>query len=253
MASAPLNEFGGEGSQVNHDFNPFHREITPLGSAGGGGGGGGGGSLQPELDALREKYATEQEMLDTKLATDLEKLEQFRQAKLLKDGEYDALEAAARKQHLDDMSKLEAAAREARLQSVSGAFGDLSGLMQSGNAKLFKIGKAAAKAQVIVSGISAAGHAWDKGMAAYGLPGAAAFLAASVAKTGSLLSSLSSAGANGAGGVAAGGSVAEPQVQTREVQVAEFRFSGDVVSPAAIIDAINQAADDGYTIRASLA
>ena len=253
MATAPLNEFGGAGPTINHDLKPF--VLNPVETGGGGGGGSGGGSgdaTEAELEALRLKYATEQELLDINLQTTLEKLAAFREAKKISEDEANSLELAAKKEHEDAMSKLERDAQQARLQSVSGALGDLASLMQSGNDKLHKIGKAAAIADAVVSGYGAAVSAWEKGMKIGGPPVAAAFTAASLAKTASLISGIQSSSSTGGSQAAtsSGGDVATP---TREVQVAEFRFLGDTVSTASLIEAINQAEEQGYTIRGSLA
>lgn len=251
MATAPLNEFGGAGPTINHDLKPF--VLNPV-EAGGGGAGGGGSAdtTEAELEALRLKYATEQELLDINLQTTLEKLAAFREAKKISEEEANNLELAAKKEHEDAMSKLERDAQQARLQSVSGALGDLASLMQSGNDKLHKIGKAAAIADAVVSGYGAAVSAWEKGMKIGGPPVAAAFTAASLAKTASLISGIQSSSSSGGSqaATASGGDVATP---TREVQVAEFRFLGDTVSTASLIEAINLAEEQGYTIRGSLA
>lgn len=174
----------------------------------GGRSGGGGASRGPDrddFDRLMEQYATEQEQLEIHLAEQLEKLEEYRVAKLGTEQEYNELEAQIKKEHLDDLAALEAAAAQARLQDIGSAFGDLSSLMVSENAKVFKIGQAAAIAEATISGYQAAVDAWQKGMKIGGPPVAAAFAGASIIKTGALISQISSASPSGGGGGASMG------------------------------------------------
>jgi hypothetical protein len=110
-----------------------------------------------------------------------------------------------RQQSAEELARIAQMERQARLQSVQGAFGDLSSLMQSENKKLFKIGQAAALAEATISGYEAAVSAWQKGMKIGGPPVAAAFTAASLAKTGMLISQISSASASGGGASSGGG------------------------------------------------
>jgi len=124
--------------------------------------------------------------------------------------------------------------------------------MQTGNAKLFKIGQAAAVAEAVVSGYSAAVSAWEKGMKVGGPPVAAAFTAASLVKTGALISSITSASATGAsaGGAAVGaaggaGTAAAGPVQTREFQVR----GNNVLGLEELFSEINEGLAQGHRIR----
>jgi hypothetical protein len=160
-----------------------------------------------------------------------------------------------REKLLDDLDELERKAQEQRRRSVSGAFGDLSGLMQSENKKLFDIGKAAAIADATVSGYHAAVTAWDKGMSVGGPPVAAAFTAASLAKTGALVSSISSASSSGGGSAGGGGgavsaAAAAPQasrdVTFQIVGSDNARYSRDDI--VAIGQGLNELIEDGGSI-----
>lgn len=165
-----------------------------------GGGGGYRGPTEDDLAALEQSLATERELLAIDYQEKLDQLEEFRAGKVGKEEEWNELEARIQKEHLEKMRDLEAAEQRARLQSVAGMFGDLSSLMSSENDKLFKIGKASAIAEATVSGYQAAVSAWEKGMKIGGPPAAAAFTAASLARTGALISSIASTNANGSGG-----------------------------------------------------
>jgi len=170
------------------------------------GGGGASGTiptaeeLAEDLARLQEGLMTETEALDASRAEQLAKLEEFRQSKVDLGADYNDIEERIQKEHADKLAAIERASLQLKLQAVSGALGDLSSLMQSENKKLFAIGKTAALAQGIIDGYSAALTAWDKGMELGGPPVAAAFTAASLAKTGMLLSQIKSASPNGGGG-----------------------------------------------------
>ena len=176
--------------------------------------------------------------------------------------EYNELEKRIHKDHQDKMLALEKARRAATLNAISGALGDVASLMQSENKKAFQIGKAAAIADATIKGYQAAVAAWEKGMST---PGggphlAAAFAAASVAKTGMLISQIAStqygggggggAGAVGGGGaVAAGGAPQTPQV-SRDVVI---QMTGGSLytreQVADLITEINEYIEDGGNIR----
>lgn len=171
--------------------------------------------------------------------------------------EYNGREAQLKQEHVDNLADIERRAQQVRMQEVSGALGDLGSLMQSENDKLFKIGKAAKVAQAVMDGYSAAVSAWEKGMKSGGPGLAAAFTAASLAKTGALISSIQSTGPRGGGGAVAGGSSAvggvsaEGAAQTSS-NVAISLQGGDMFSRDQVIrliNSINDAVDDGARIR----
>lgn len=182
--------------------------IKPIKTGGGGGGrsggGGGGGNGRADFEALKQRFADEADLVQEQQEAALEKLREFREKKIATEEEYNALEADIKAEHAEKLAEIETAAQQERLQAFSGALGDLSSLMQSENKKIFKIGQAAAIAEAIVSGYGAAVAAWEKGMKIGGPPVAAAFTAASVAKTGALISSISSASSSGASAASAG-------------------------------------------------
>ena len=158
LSADPLDPFGGSGPFIPKDSKPWG-STPPKTNRGGGRSSGGGASSGPSeagLEALRKQFATEQELLNLNLQTTLTKLDEFRVAKMLKEGEYNELEKKAKADHQESLKKLEVDGQNARLQAVGGALGDLSSLMQSENKKLFKIGQAAAIAEAVVSGYGAA-------------------------------------------------------------------------------------------------
>jgi len=222
---------------------------------GSGTGGGGGGSLQSELDRMREDFATEQELVAMQYEERLAKLREFRDAKQLTEEEYNELEASAKQEHEDRLAEIERSAQAVKMQAVAGAFGDLASLMQSSNDKLFKIGQAAAIAEAVVNGYSAAVAAWEKGMKVGGPPMAAAFTAASLAKTGSLIAGIasqSSSGSSGGGGSAASagtsaGATSQASTYVNVQMVGGDNYGSDQVRN--LISAINLEVENGAVIK----
>lgn len=207
------------------------------------------GDFSSDYDANVE--AEEQAQADA-----LARLMKFREEKERIENEADAARKSGASKSADDLLEIERRLQAAKVSTVQGAFGDLASLMGAESEKLFKIGQLAAVAEATVSGGSAAVAAWDKGMKVGGPPVAAAFAGASLAKTGALIAGMKSqkiggglSGGSGAAqsGVASASAAAAPQ----ERQVAEFRFTGgNLFDPAAIVDAINEAYDRGYSIKA---
>ncbi len=197
---------------VELEDTPSNIRSGRVSSSGSRGGGGRGwrGPTREDLDRLREGLASEREIIEADYQARLEKLQEFREAEILKEGEFADTKLRIEKEHKEAMEQLQKEEMRARLDGYAGMFGDLSALMQSENKKLFAIGKAASIAQATVKGYEAAVEAWDKGMEIGGPPVAAAFTAASLAKTGMLISNIASTSASGGGGGggAAGGGAA---------------------------------------------
>lgn len=221
-------------------------------SSGGGGGGGALGPTEDDLNRLRASLATETELLQMRYEDELTRLQEFRDAKLITEDEFNQQEARLKQDHLDAMAEMEQRAQAVRIQAISGALGDLSALMQTNNKKLFAIGKAAAVAEAVVSGYQAAVDAWQKGMKIGGPGMAAAFTAASLAKTGALISGIQSqqVGGGSGGTSAGGGAVAAPQTPL-SVRLTQFNPSGLYTGAAlsSLLDSLSEEAGDrGYRL-----
>lgn len=224
-----------------------------------GGGGGGRNPMVPsesDLKRMEERFLTERELVQEHFDQELMQLQAFRDAKLITEDEYNRLEAELRDKHLSSLAGLDREYQDQRLREIGNAFGDLASLMATGNKKLFAIGKAAAIADAVVSGYRAAVEAWEKGMAIGGPPMAAAFTAASLAKTGALIASIKSQQANGGGsqanpGGSGGGSrevtaAGEGQTTRREITVnLRGGLAGQASGIRDLLNQINQEFDDG--------
>mgnify|MGYP003108931549 CR=1 FL=1 len=186
----------------------------------------GGGKTDPlpgELERLKKSLMTKEELELASNDRRMDVLTKSLEAGHLKQAEFDQLELDQKAAHIEAMENLERMQQRSTLAGYSGMFGDLATLMQSSSKSLFNIGKAAALGEAVVSGYSAAVAAWDKGMKIGGPPVAAAFTAASLAKTGALISQISSANATGGGGGGAGGGGIGQQTASRPM---EARISG---------------------------
>lgn len=216
--------------------------------------------LQGQLERLQERLMSEEELELASFDRRQEILQQALEQKLLTQQEYNELERDSQAQHMEALDRLEKTRAKATLDGYAGMFGDLASLTKSSNDKLFKIGKAAAIAEAVVNGYSAAVAAWEKGMKIGGPPVAAAFAGASLAKTGALISSINSTSKSGGGGGASGavggasgtsGSAAQAAPQTSS-NVAISLTGGDMFSRDQVIqliNGINDAIDDGAQIR----
>lgn len=152
-----------------------------------------------------------------------------------------------------------------KLSTTSSYLNDAASLMNTGSKKAFKIGKAAALAGAVVDGVSSAAAAWDAGMATGGpwAPAvAAAYTAASIAKTGAMVQSIKSqsfgspsAPTTFSGGMPAvnttsGGGFGQQGQTTVSVDIVGSEgatFSRDDV--IGLIGQINDATGDGVTLN----
>ena len=172
--------------------------------------------------------------------------------------------------------KLEDMTAKQKKKMAIGAGGQMLTLLSKNSEKAFKVQKAAGIANAVISGYESATLAWESGMATggpYAPAIAAAYMAASIAKTAAQINAIKSqtfkgggsgrAGGGGGGIPSAGGGGAaladsapvqpaandEPAVAQREINVT---VDGTIDPNGArrIIEAINEATDDGLEINA---
>lgn len=223
-----------------------------IADAGSGGGGGGGDNGADDLKRMQDKFATEQEQIQAQYAEQLAKLEEFRQSKLLTEQEYNDLEAKVKEEHQKKLADIDRQSMFERLDAYSGALGDLASLMRTSNAKLFKIGQVAAIAEATVTGIKAAVTAYDKGMTFGGPLAAAAFAAASLAKTGAMIASIKSQSATGGGG-SSGGSGGAAAAAPAQPNIANVTWIGEPTREGfrSLTEKLNAEFKQGYTLNLS--
>ena len=203
---------------------------------------GGGRQEQPDrIGALAQSLMSESELLENWRTESMTKLEEFNQLELDALGGHNEAKLRLEEEYQDRLKSIHDAERKQRIDAVSGALGDVATLMQSENKKIFAIGKAASIANATVKGYEAAVDAWDKGMKIGGPPVAAAFTAASLAKTGALISNIASqqvgGGGSGAPSGGGGGATAAPAIPTQTVSI---NLQGDTFSRGSVEGLLEQ-------------
>jgi len=130
--------------------------------------------------------------------------------------------------------------RRQKVAVMSGMFGNLSSLMNTESKKLFKIGKAAAIANALVSGYEAVVHSYKAGAQIGGPPLGAAFATTAAIATAVQIQQIKSQKFGGGGTVSAGTSGGagpgvyqppQPQIPTSsesQGQTIQFVFNGDL-------------------------
>lgn len=231
--------------------------------------------LESRLEVIREANLTEQELANEKLLADLETLSDGNQQKLLTDEEY-LIQKMDLQKRFDDEAKeqaqkaadkqtaIEVAAARARLNVASGAFGNLSTLMNTENKKLFEIGKIAALAQATIDGYAAVQSSYAQGAKIGGPAVGAAFAATAAVATAVQISGIASTSFGGGGGSvsAPGGGAPSVSDQTtsggagsndtsRSLLIqgdfsSESLFTGDAVR--SLIEKIAEQQADGFTV-----
>lgn len=138
---------------------------------------------QKWLDALRQRFMTEDEIYQEKFAADLERLKEAREQELIAEDEYltrlNQLEQDAAQRRL----QIAEDERRARIGIISGMMQNLSALMNTGSKKMFAIGKAAAIAQALIAGKEAVVNSYNVGSRIGGPPVGAAFAATAAVAT----------------------------------------------------------------------
>jgi hypothetical protein len=144
-------------------------------------------ALKQWVDDVEEAATRASEILVGNEDTDVNKLDLLI--------EEQAAMTAAEQEAADARVRIAQAEAAAKKQAQGQFFNDLASLMNTGSKKAFKIGKAAAIANASIKGVSSAVAAWDAGMSTGGPWApvvAAAYAGASLAKTGAMISTISS-------------------------------------------------------------
>jgi hypothetical protein len=164
-------------------------------------------------------------------------------------------------QHQSAMAQIRQSWGKQQTQAVSQMFGDLSTLMQSGSKKQFEIGKAAARAQTVMSTYEGAQKAYTAlaGIPivgpALGIAAAGAAIAAGGIRLQAINSTSIGGGASVSGAAAGGGGAgaSAPQQAAPAAQERNLTVSGvnpdQMFSGRQLIDIINSATEDGSVLR----
>ena len=173
---------------------------------------------QSFIDNFIERNQTELEAIESKRAQELEILKSFDEQELARLGGLEEAKTTIEKNASDARLALAEAERQAKISALSSTFGNLSSLMNTGSKKLFKIGKAAAKAGAIVDGYAAVQGAIKAGNKVGGPIVGAAFGAAAAIQTAVQVRNINQQQFGGSGGGASTFSGGLPAIRTTDAQ-----------------------------------
>jgi hypothetical protein len=131
-------------------------------------------SINNRLDALRESFFTEQQLLSEKYVTEQQLLAESLELKQITQDEADMLALQSRELYENALSEIEQKSADARAKVAEeekkakegvyrGMFANLSTLMNGHSKKMFEVGKAAAIAGALVDGYAAVVGAYKAG------------------------------------------------------------------------------------------
>jgi hypothetical protein len=213
------------------------------------------------LDAIREQFKTEREVLAEEYALNQETVRNALNNGLIEKAEFDALELQMAEEHQKKLNAIKMAGIDTQLSATADLFGSLAQLTNSGNKKLMKLSKAFSIAQVVINtaqGIS-------KAFAQFGWPagiGPAAAIAASGAVQLANIASAESGKIKGGGGGGGRGSAAAEGGSTGSgggpTTTFQFTLMNDPMGfgekfARQFIDQLNSTQRNGGTIRGVIA
>ncbi len=234
--------------------------AAPAPSGGGGGGGGMGAAaqlqsdLEHRLQALRDYFYTEQELLAQQRAEHMETLELARQAEMLSQQEYNDYKLMVERDFQQKMAAIKAQEFASALDATGDFFGALASMTAGENENLLRIQKVFSAAAALVNTYMAASQALADPRLGFFAKFAA--VAAVIAKGMSLVAAIrsgskSAASGGGATGVNNAPSAAPAQPEVKPMQAVELKMHGEVFTRetvADLIDKINDMGKDGYNI-----
>jgi len=150
--------------------------------------------LNADIEALKESFMTEEELLLQKFETEQMLLGEFYAGKEELTQEWQDLSLQSAQRYQESLKAIEKAGFVERSKMTQQALSNLSTLMNGQSRKLFEVGKAAAIANAVISGHEAAVEAYKGGLkVSGGIPAVgAAFAAASLAATGVQIQAINS-------------------------------------------------------------
>jgi len=234
-----LDDSGGSGGGVAATPLPIVPDYTgaglglpPTGSGTGAAGGGAeGDGLTTRLDALKQELSTERELLETWYVERQTLLDEALAAREITEEEYRLQRERLEQEHADRMKAIDKTSVDTKLGIMKSVFGGLAGLMETGNKKLFAIGKAASIASAVIDGYEAAVSSYKHGAKIGGPALGAVYAGVSLARTAAMIAKISSqsygggaSGGTGGGGTGGGNTTVAPQ--TTETRTANINFYG---------------------------
>lgn len=249
----PLDPFGGEGR-----FIPEYYDDDPVTKRKGRGGGGGGGGasaaeklaneMASRLETLVDTLKTERETVDEWYAEGLEVLASANEKELAALGGHNEAKLRLEAEYQDRLLNIKRGGENSALMSTLKVGEDILNAMGGTNDKALKAARIFGAGIALINAYQAASLTladptlpWFARIAAAG-----SVLAAGIGFASSI-KGMSSSGGTASAGSSAGASGSS---DTQERRYAEFRFTGgNVLDPQAIVDAMNDAYDQGYQIK----
>jgi len=208
------------------------------------------------LKALEENLTAERDIIKAHLAMKLEDEALSNAQREALKLEHESLLTGIEQDSTDARMALAEAENRAKMSALSGAFNNLSSLMNTESKKMFEVGKAAALAGAIVDGIAAVQGAFKIGNSLGGLPLGFAYAAAAGVAQAVNVQNIAKQKIGGASSGTSSFSGGKPVVNTGNQQASgpsqNISIAGinpnSLFTGGQIIELLNQALGDGYTL-----
>ncbi|MFN4160112.1 MAG: hypothetical protein ACK4GO_17190 [Gemmobacter sp.] len=258
IVDSPVSVHGFEADPNAPRKRPMRPGVDSFPASGGrrGGGGGSGDALKERLARMQEEFMSESELLQKQFEERMKQIEEFRQAKLLSEQEFNDLELQMKEEHERALAGTEAKFRADRLRDAGEYFGALASVAAAGGEKMVKAAAVFSAAQATINAYAAASEML-KDPSFTGRPGARFAAAGAVLASGlKMVSAIKGVGNGGgsAGGASSGASSGAGQapVQTMNFTISNdpFGFGERVVRQIAA--QLNEAGRNGMNLRATV-
>lgn len=217
--------------------------------------------LANELALMDDQFKSQDQLSADKLARDMKTIAEAREFGLISKEEADTRELEMWVAHegeiyeseraaADKLDALDKASREAKISGVREALGAISSLMSSGSKKLFEIGKVAAIADAGISMYQGVMKAWALGPI-LGPMLAPLVAVAGLANIAKIKSTKFGGGAASSPAASVGAEASVPTAASEapaQTQRSNVTLVGDVFSRESLIQMLNSAFKDGYTL-----
>lgn len=218
--------------------------------------------LANELALMDDQFKSQDQLLADKLSRDMQAIAEAREFGLISKEEADARELEmlvahegelyeSEKAAADALDALDKASRDSKISDTQEALGTISSLMSSGSKKLFEIGKVAAIADAGISMYQGIMKAWALGpiLGPIMAPLVAVAGMANIAKIKSTKFGGGAASSPAASvGAAASVPTAAAEAAPAQTQRPHVTVVGDVFTRESLIQMLNSAFKDGYTL-----
>jgi len=234
--------------------------------------------LERRLEMLREYMMDEKELEEHRHEERMEELHEFFEEELIAEEEFRHMKEELEQDHMakmqdikergmSDIERFLAASMSRQTAIIAGGAADMTSALARESKTAFEINKTASMVQATMKGWEAAQSAWAAGMATGGPAApavAAAYTAASLAKTGAQLSairrqSFSRGGSSASAGAAGGGQPVTPtngggsgggggQEVRRSITIRGEGISQEWIRDS-LVPALNEAAGDGASFQ----